>query len=79
MSNITVVPIKEEYTVVVEEDDKIAVVTNSVIVNQVADLTNYYTKPEVNTLLTTKADVVHTHVIADITDFTSAFINGGGF
>ncbi|AFR52362.1 tail fiber protein [Campylobacter phage CP30A] len=32
------------------------------------DLSNYYTKPETNSLLDKKADKVHTHVVADITD-----------
>ena len=32
----------------------------------------YYTETEVNTLLSNKADTVHTHVKADITDFSDA-------
>ncbi|AVR55742.1 hypothetical protein [Campylobacter phage CP39] len=32
------------------------------------DLSNYYTKPETNSLLDKKADKIHTHVVADITD-----------
>lgn len=55
------------------------------------DLTLYYTKEEVNALLNNKADIVHTHTVADIEDMpdyalktdiptnTSDLINNSGF
>ena len=43
------------------------------------DLSVYYTKTQTDTLLNSKADVGHTHVVANITDFTSAYVQGGTF
>jgi hypothetical protein len=36
------------------------------------DLSNYYTKPQTDTLVNAKADVVHVHVIDDVTGLTTA-------
>lgn len=44
-----------------------------------ADLSNYYTKAEADTLLAAKADAVHTHVYSDITNLSSAPVQGGTF
>ena len=39
------------------------------------DLSNYYTMSQVNALLSVKANTVHTHVAADITDLSSAVLS----
>lgn len=39
------------------------------------DVSIYYTKEEINTLLENKADVSHTHVVADITDLSIPIID----
>lgn len=44
-----------------------------------ADLSNYYTKSEADTLLAAKADATHTHVYSDITNLSSAPVQGGTF
>lgn len=43
------------------------------------DLSNYYTKSQTDSLLAAKAALVHNHVVADITNFTSANVQGGTF
>lgn len=80
MSDITIIPIKEEYTVVTEEGGMVVISTNSVLqTGGTVDLTNYYTKGETDGLLATKADVAHVHIVADITDFSTTVLNGGVF
>jgi hypothetical protein len=79
MTTVTVIPYSEQYTVVTEDETTAVVVTNSVVVTGNTDLTGYYTKVETDTLLDGKTDVGHQHVVADITDFNTAFINGGAF
>lgn len=80
MSDITILPIKEEHTVVTEEGGTVVISTNSVLqTGGSIDLTNYYTKSETNGLLATKADVVHMHIVADISDFSTTVLNGGVF
>lgn len=76
----TVVPIETRNTVLVQETGTVVVVTNSVVNSSGSvDLTNYYTKTEADTLLAGKANLVHQHVVNDITDFTTSLINGGSF
>ena len=81
VTQVTVVPVSEQYTVVTEDEQTAVVVTNSVIqlTTGVTDLSDYYTKQEADTLLASKTNLGHTHVVTDITDFNTAFINGGVF
>ena len=39
--------------------------------SNIVDLTQYYTKDEINELLTSKANTAHTHTLSDITDYTA--------
>ncbi len=43
------------------------------------DLSNYYTKAEADTLLAAKADAAHTHSYTQITNLSSAPLQGGTF
>ena len=83
MSGLIVVPVPFQPTVI-GVDEKTSVVVSTAVGPKGADgagadLTSYYTKTEVNTLLTSKADTSHSHVVSDISDFNIALINGGVF
>ena len=77
----TVIPIIDGVTVVETGVSSTVLLSNSVvnISAQEVDLSNFYTKTEADTLLAAKAPLVHTHVVNDITDFTTSLINGGSF
>jgi altronate dehydratase len=89
MSEITVIPVSEEFIVKVVDDVNVVVTqidTSTVIVAQSliqtggsVVLTNYYNKTETDTLLAGKANLVHTHVINDITDFEGTVLSSGTF
>lgn len=92
MSDIVIVPVSNATNVVtVEQGVAVVAVDHSVAVilamqrgpkGDAGDFTGtggFYTKTESDNLLNTKADIVHQHVVADITDFTTAFLNGGSF
>lgn len=75
MSSV-IIPSIETVTVV-ETLGSTVLLTNSVV-NDI-NLTDYYTKGETDGLLATKADVIHMHVVNDISDFSTTVLNGGVF
>ena len=54
------------------EEDRMYLITDGVAPDgsNIVDLTQYYTKDEINELLTSKANTAHTHTLGDITDYT---------
>ena len=54
------------------EEDRLYLITDGVAPDgsNIVDLTAYYTKDEINELLTSKANAAHTHTLNDITDYT---------
>ena len=83
MSDVTIVPVGFQKTVVAVED-KVSVVVAAMRGpkgdnGDATNLANYYTKTEVDGLLDGKADAIHLHVVEDITNFSTAHINGGVF
>lgn len=83
MSSLIVVPVPFQPTVI-GVDEKTSVVVSTAVGPKGADgagadLSNIYTKTEVNNLLATKANTSHSHVVTDISDFNTAVINGGVF
>ena len=63
------------------EEDRMYLITDGTAPDgsNIVDLTQYYTKDEINELLTSKANTAHTHTIGDITDYvapTYKTING---
>ena len=54
------------------EEDRMYLITDGVAPDgsNIVDLTQYYTKDEINELLTGKANAAHTHTLNDITDYT---------
>ena len=54
------------------EEDRMYLITDGVAPDgsNIVDLTVYYTKDEINELLTGKANTAHTHTLGDITDYT---------
>lgn len=54
------------------EEDRMYLITDGTAPDgsNIVDLTAYYTKDEINSLLTNKANTAHTHTIGDITDYT---------
>ena len=79
MSSV-IIPSIETVTVV-ETLGSTVLLTNSVVNISDADinLADYYTKGETDGLLATKADVIHMHVVNDISDFSTTVLNGGVF
>lgn len=87
----TVVPIVDGTTVVVETGSGTSVVlTNSVVKVSTVDMSNYYTKSEIDEEieglvgaylqgLATKAPLNHTHSYTQITNLSSAPLQGGTF
>ena len=87
----TVVPIVDGTTVVVETGSGTSVVlTNSVVKVSTVDMSNYYTKAEIDEAnedlsvaflqaLATKAPLNHTHSYTQITNLSSAPLQGGTF
>ena len=55
------------------EEDRMYLITDGTAPDgsNIVDLTQYYTKDEINELLTSKANTAHTHTIGDITDYTA--------
>lgn len=85
MSGLIVVPVPFQPTVI-GVDEKTSVVVSTAVgpkgadgAGTGADLSNIYTKTEVNNLLATKANTSHSHLVTDISDFNTALINGGVF
>ena len=63
------------------EEDRMYLITDGTAPDgsNIVDLTQYYTKDEINELLTGKANIEHTHTLNDITDYaapTYKTING---
>ena len=63
------------------EEDRMYLITDGTAPDgsNIVDLTQYYTKDEINELLTSKANTAHTHTLSDITDYaapTYKTING---
>ena len=54
------------------EEDRMYLITDGTAPDgsNIVDLTQYYTKDEINELLTSKANTAHTHTLGDITDYT---------
>ena len=54
------------------EEDRMYLITDGTAPDgsNIVDLTQYYTKDEINELLTSKANAAHTHTLNDITDYT---------
>ena len=54
------------------EEDRMYLITDGTAPDgsNIVDLTQYYTKDEINELLTGKANTAHTHTLSDITDYT---------
>ena len=54
------------------EEDRMYLITDGTAPDgsNIVDLTAYYTKDEINELLTSKANTAHTHTLNDITDYT---------
>ena len=54
------------------EEDRMYLITDGTAPDgsNIVDLTVYYTKDEINQLLTGKANAAHTHTLNDITDYT---------
>lgn len=87
----TVVPIVDGTTVVVETGSGTSVVlTNSVVKVSTVDMSNYYTKAEIDEAnadlvsaymqgLATRAHISHTHSYTQINNFSSAPLQGGTF
>ena len=55
------------------EEDRMYLITDGTAPDgsNIVDLTQYYTKDEINELLTGKANASHTHTLEDITDYTA--------
>ena len=55
------------------EEDRMYLITDGTAPDgsNIVDLTVYYTKDEINELLTSKANAAHTHTLGDITDYTA--------
>ena len=55
------------------EEDRMYLITDGTAPDgsNIVDLTQYYTKDEINELLTGKANTAHTHTLGDITDYTA--------
>ena len=55
------------------EEDRMYLITDGTAPDgsNIVDLTQYYTKDEINELLTGKANTAHTHTLSDITDYTA--------
>ena len=55
------------------EEDRMYLITDGTAPDgsNIVDLTAYYTKDEINQLLTNKANTAHTHTLNDITDYTA--------
>ena len=55
------------------EEDRMYLITDGTAPDgsNIVDLTQYYTKDEINELLTSKANTAHTHTLSDITDYTA--------
>ena len=55
------------------EEDRMYLITDGTAPDgsNIVDLTQYYTKDEINELLTSKANTAHTHTLNDITDYTA--------
>ena len=55
------------------EEDRMYLITDGVAPDgsNIVDLTQYYTKDDINELLTSKANTAHTHTLSDITDYTA--------
>ena len=55
------------------DEDRMYLITDGTAPDgsNIVDLTQYYTKDEINELLTSKANTAHTHTIGDITDYTA--------
>ena len=55
------------------EEDRMYLITDGTAPDgsNIVDLTQYYTKDEINELLTSKANTAHTHTLGDITDYTA--------
>ena len=55
------------------EEDRMYLITDGVAPDgsNIVDLTQYYTKDEINELLTGKANTAHTHTLSDITDYAT--------
>ena len=55
------------------EEDRMYLITDGTAPDgsNIVDLTAYYTKDEINQLLTNKANTAHTHTLGDITDYTA--------
>ena len=63
------------------EEDRMYLITDGTAPDgsNIVDITQYYTKDEINDLLTCKANIEHTHTLSDITDYvapTYKTING---
>ena len=54
------------------EEDRMYLITDGTAPDgsNIVDLTQYYTKDEINELLANKANTAHTHTLGDITDYT---------
>lgn len=55
------------------EEDRMYLITDGTAPDgsNIVDLTAYYTKDEINELLTSKANAAHTHTLNDITDYVA--------
>ena len=55
------------------DEDRMYLITDGTAPDgsNIVDLTQYYTKDEINELLTGKANTAHTHTLGDITDYTA--------
>ena len=55
------------------EEDRMYLITDGTAPDgsNIVDLTQYYTKDEINELLASKANTAHTHTLSDITDYTA--------
>lgn len=82
----TVVVPTNNKTIVFSVDEQRSIVVARSIVNVGAgsgsgdfNPTNYYTNTQTDTLLAAKANLIHYHVIDDITDFDGTIMAGGTF
>lgn len=78
-TKITVIPTADRVAVVVPRSFLNAVVVTNSVVQTGTSSSNTYTKTQTDTLLAGKANLVHTHVITDITDFDGTVMAGGTF
>ena len=55
------------------EEDRMYLITDGTAPDgsNIVDLTQYYTKDEINELLASKSNTAHTHTLGDITDYTA--------